>query len=578
MAFDGITIANIVHDLNNTILGGRLYKIAEPENDELLLTIKANSGQYRLVLSANASLPLAYMTKDNKPSPQLAPNFVMFLRKHINNGRIISITQPAFERIIDIEIEHLDELGDLCRKHLITEFMGKHSNIILCDDNNTILDSIKHVSAQISSVREVLPGREYFIPNTSNKHNPMNMDFNTFNENILSQPKTTAKALSSAYTGISTCISEEVCHRAHIDSAKPANCLSSAESIALFEAFKAIIDDVANGSFSPNIVYDNDAPTDFAAISLTMYDKSESYTSISECLIGYYHEKEVRTRIHQKSTDIRRIITTHLERSYKKLDIQEKQLKDTEKRDKYRVYGELINTYGYNIEAGAKSFTALNYYTNEEISIPLDDTLTPIENANKYFARYNKLKRTYEAGVRLIKEIKDEIMYLESIINALDIATTENDLNNIKEELIVTSYIKKNSKSKAKDNKNNKPLHYISSDGFDMYVGKNNLQNDELTFKFASNSDWWFHAKQMPGSHVIVKANGKELPDRTFEEAAALAAYYSKGRDLDKVEVDYVLKKEVKKPAAAKPGFVVYYTNYSLIAIADIKGIKEVTG
>ena len=234
MAFDGITIANIVHDLNNTILGGRLYKIAEPENDELLLTIKANSGQYRLVLSANASLPLAYMTKDNKPSPQLAPNFVMFLRKHINNGRIISITQPAFERIIDIEIEHLDELGDLCRKHLITEFMGKHSNIILCDDNNTILDSIKHVSAQISSVREVLPGREYFIPNTSNKHNPMNMDFNTFNENILSQPKTTAKALSSAYTGISTCISEEVCHRAHIDSAKPANCLSSAESIALF--------------------------------------------------------------------------------------------------------------------------------------------------------------------------------------------------------------------------------------------------------------------------------------------------------------------------------------------------------
>ena len=361
MAFDGITIANIVHDLNNTILGGRLYKIAEPENDELLLTIKANSGQYRLVLSANASLPLAYMTKDNKPSPQLAPNFVMFLRKHINNGRIISITQPAFERIIDIEIEHLDELGDLCRKHLITEFMGKHSNIILCDDNNTILDSIKHVSAQISSVREVLPGREYFIPNTSNKHNPMNMDFNTFNENILSQPKTTAKALSSAYTGISTCISEEVCHRAHIDSAKPANCLSSAESIALFEAFKSIIDDVANGSFSPNIVYDNGAPADFAAISLTMYDKSESYTSISECLIGYYHEKEVRTRIHQKSTDIRRIITTHLERSYKKLDIQEKQLKDTEKRDKYRVYGELINTYGYNIESGAKSFTALNY-------------------------------------------------------------------------------------------------------------------------------------------------------------------------------------------------------------------------
>ena len=575
MAFDGITIANIVHDLNNTILGGRLYKIAEPENDELLLTIKANSGQYRLVLSANASLPLAYMTKDNKPSPQLAPNFVMFLRKHINNGRIISITQPAFERIIDIEIEHLDELGDLCRKHLITEFMGKHSNIILCDDNNTILDSIKHVSAQISSVREVLPGREYFIPNTSNKHNPMNMDFNTFNENILSQPKTTAKALSSAYTGISTCISEEVCHRAHIDSAKPANCLSSAESIALFEAFKAIIDDVANGSFSPNIVYYNGAPADFAAISLTMYDKSESYTSISECLIGYYHEKEVRTRIHQKSTDIRRIITTHLERSYKKLDIQEKQLKDTEKREKFRVYGELINTYGYNIPEGAKSFTALNYYTNEEISIPLDPMLTPSENAVKYFNRYNKLKRTFEADSKLIEETKAETQHLESIATALDIAVNEEDLVELKEELIQAGYIHRKGKGGKKEKVTSKPFHYISSDGFDMYVGKNNFQNDELTFKFANGNDWWFHAKKMPGSHVIVRTGGKELPDRTFEEAASLAAYYSKGRDQDKVEIDYVIKKEVKKPASAKPGFVVYYTNYSMMASTDISAIKQ---
>ena len=576
MAFDGITIANIVHDLNNTILGGRLYKIAEPENDELLLTIKANSGQYRLVLSANASLPLAYMTKDNKPSPQLAPNFVMFLRKHINNGRIISITQPAFERIIDIEIEHLDELGDLCRKHLITEFMGKHSNIILCDDNNTILDSIKHVSAQISSVREVLPGREYFIPNTSNKHNPMNMDFNTFNENILSQPKTTAKALSSAYTGISTCISEEVCHRAHIDSAKPANCLSSAESIALFEAFKAIINDVANGSFSPNIVYDNGAPTDFAAIPLTMYDKSESYSSISECLIGYYHEKEVRTRIHQKSTDIRRIITTHLERSYKKLDIQEKQLKDTEKRDKYRVYGELINTYGYNIESGAKSFTALNYYTNEEISIPLDDTLTPIENANKYFARYNKLKRTYEALTKLTEETKTEIEHLESISTALDIALTEDDLVQIKEELLEFGYIKRK-KTDKKAKIKSRPFHYRSSDGYDIYVGKNNYQNDELTFKFATGNDWWFHAKGMPGSHVIVKSNNEELPDRVFEEAGMLAGYYSKGREDEKVEIDYLQKKNVKKPNGAAPGFVVYYTNYSLTIHPDISGLTLVS-
>mgnify|MGYP005963714577 FL=1 len=577
MAFDGITISNIVNDLNNTILGGRLYKIAQPESDELLLTVKTSSGQYRVVLSANASLPLAYITDDNKPSPATAPNFVMLLRKHINNGRIISVTQPSLERIIDIEIEHLDELGDLCKRHLITEFMGKHSNIILCDDDNNILDSIKHVSAQISSVREVLPGRKYFIPNTANKHNPLDTDYERFSSSVLVCPKPLSKALCQTYTGISTCIAEEVCFRSGIDSNKPANCLSDEESRLIYNAFDGIMSDVKNKAYSPNIVYDNGNPSDFAAVQLTMYDNSTPYDSISRCLIAYYHEKEVRTRIHQKSTDIRRIVTTHLERSYKKLDIQEKQLKDTEKRDKYRVYGELINTYGYRIEAGAKQFNALNYYTNEEITIPLDNTLTPIENANKYFARYNKLKRTYEAGTRLIAEIKDEIMYLESIINALDIATTENDLNNIKEELAVTGYIKKSGKSKNKGNSHNKPMHYISSDGFDMYVGKNNIQNDELTFKFATGGDWWFHAKQMPGSHVIVKSDGKELPDKTYEEAAALAAYYSKGRDLEKVEVDYVLKKEVKKPAGAKPGFVVYYTNYSLIAIADISGIKLVS-
>lgn len=570
MAFDGLTIANLVKELNDTIVGGRLYKIAEPETDELLITVKSPKGQYRVVLSANASLPLAYMTDDNKPSPVTAPNFCMFLRKHINNGRIISVTQPDFERIIDIEIEHLDELGDLCKKHLIAEFMGKHSNIILCDDNNNILDSIKHVSSQMSSVREVLPGRKYFIPNTSDKYNPMLLDYEVYSANLLTKPEALSKAICLTFTGISTCIAEEICFRAGIDSRTPANCLEKPEVVKLYDTLESVKNDIVNGSFSPNIVYDNDIPAEFAAIKLTMYDNLTEFDSISEVIRSYYHQKEIHTRIRQKSTDIRKIVTTILERSYKKLDIQEKQLKDTEKKDKYRIYGELINTYGYNIEDGADKLTALNYYTNEEITIPLDNTLTPTENANKYFARYNKLKRTYEAGTRLIKEITEEIQYLESIENALDIATTEDDLNNIKDELSHTGYIKKSAKKGNSRPQNNKPLHFVSSDGFHIYVGKNNLQNDELTFKTASNSDWWFHAKKMPGSHVIVKSDGKELPDRTFEEAASLAAYYSKGRDQDKVEIDYVQKKEVKKPAGSKPGFVVYYTNYSMMANTDI--------
>lgn len=575
MALDGIVIACIIKELNETITGGRLYKIAQPESDELLLTIKAPGGQYRLLICANASLPLIHLVDDNKPSPMTAPNFCMLLRKHLNNGRIISITQPGLERIIDIEIEHLNEMGDLCRKHIIAEFMGKHSNIIFCDSNHIIIDSIKRVSAQVSSVREVLPGREYFIPNTSDKINPLTTNIQEFLQTVCSKPIPLAKAIYSSYTGLSPLIAEEICFEASIGSDTPAYLLSDNEKLHIFNIFDQVISAVRNGEFNPNIININNSPAEFSAIPVNMYESHTSYSSISRLILDYYAKKAVVTRMRQKSSDIRRIVSTALERSYKKLDIQEKQLKDTQKRDQYRIYGELINTYGYSIQEGDSSLTALNYYTNEEITIPLDKTLTPSENAVKYFNRYNKLKRTYEADSKLILETKADISHLESIVAALDIATSEDDLTQLKEELIQTGYIHSKSYGTKSKKINNAPLHYISSDGFDMYVGKNNFQNDELTFKLASNSDWWFHAKDMAGSHVIVKTNGKEIPDRTYEEAASLAAYYSKGQSQEKVEVDYVIKKEVKKPAASKPGFVVYYTNYSMMASTDISGIKQ---
>ena len=574
MAFDGVTISALVAEFNDKLLNGRLYKIAQTESDELLLTIKNGKNQYRLLISANASLPLIYLTDKNKPAPLTAPNFCMLLRKHLNNGRIISITQPGLERIIDFEIEHLNEMGDLCRKHLIAEFMGKYSNIIFCDDNNVILDSIKHVSAQVSSVREVLPNRPYFIPNTVNKLNPLECSYETFAQNVFSKPTSLNKAIFTSYTGISSIVAEEICYQASISSNTPANCLNENEQLHIYNIFSNVMDDIKNENFTPNIFYENDVPKEFSSIKMTMYDNCEEFDSISELLLEYYAQKDMVTRIRQKSSDLRRIVATALERSYKKLDIQEIQLKDTEKRDKYRIYGELINTYGYNIEEGARSFKALNYYTNEEIEIPLDPTLTPSENSVKYFNRYNKLKRTFEADSKLIEETSADIKHLESVATALDIATAEEDLVELKEELIEAGYIHRKAKNGKKTKITSKPFHYVSSDGFDMYVGKNNFQNDELTFHFANGNDWWFHAKKMPGSHVIVRTNGKELPDRTFEEAASLAAYYSKGRDQDKVEIDYVLKKEVKKPAAAKPGFVVYYTNYSMMASTNINNIQ----
>ena len=578
MAFDGIVVADLVHEFRNQLIGGRIAKIAQPETDELLLTIKTTDGQRRLLISADASLPLVYLTDANKPAPMTAPNFCMLLRKHIGGGRIVDIRQPKLERIIHFTIEHLDELGDLCRKELIVEIMGKHSNIIFCTSDGKIIDSIKHVSAQMSSVREVLPGREYFIPDTMHKADPLTVDADTFTGLLKEKPMPVSKAVYTSFTGISPVTAEEICHLAGVDSALPAKEYSEDILFHLYTQFTIYLSAIKEGRFTPAIYYDGREPKEFAALPLDHLDGYEcrEYPSISEVLSTFYSTRSLLTRIRQKSADLRHIVQTALERNRKKYDLQLRQLKDTENREKFRIYGELINAYGYNVEEGARKLDALNYYTNKMVSIPLDPTKTPQENAQRYFAKYNKQKRTFEALSELSKETLEDINYLESVQTALDIALTEEDLAQIREELAGAGYIRRRF-TKKKIRIKNEPLHYISSDGYHIYVGKNNLQNEELTFHFASGNDWWFHAKQAPGSHVIVKSNGDELPDRTFEEAGRLAAYYSSMRGSDKVEIDYVQKKHVKKPNGAKPGFVVYYTNYSLVIDSDISGIREVT-
>ena len=578
MAFDGITIANIVTELNQTITGGKINKIAQPENDELIITIKNQRKQYRLFLSASASLPLIYLTETNKPSPLTAPNFCMLLRKHIGSGKIIAIEQPGMERIIRFTIEHLNELGDLCTKYLIVEIMGKHSNIIFCNEEDQIIDSIKHVSAHMSSVREVLPGRPYFIPETQSKLNPFVLTEEIFQEKIFPRPVNVAKAIYTSITGISPLMAEEVCYRAGIDGGIPTDGLEDVERVHLAYTFLRMVDDIRDGHFEPNIIYKGKEPVEFACFPLSQYQdyRAVSYPSIFPVLETYYAEKNIVTKMRQKTVDLRKIVQNALERNVKKYQLQQKQLKDTEKKEKYRVWGELLNTYGYEVEPGAKSMEALNYYTNEMIQIPLDETMTPQENAKKYFDKYSKLKRTKEALDTLLQETGDEIKHLESIAASLDIASSEEDLVQIKEEMMEYGYVKRKNTGGKKVKVTSRPYHYISSDGYDIYVGKNNFQNDELSFKFASGNDWWFHAKGQPGSHVIVKSKNEELPDRTFEEAGKLAAYYSKGRQAPKVEIDYTQKKNLRKPTGGKPGFVVYYTNYSLLIEPDITGLQQI--
>ena len=593
MALDGITIAALAYELNNTLTNGRITKIAQPEKDELLLTIKQSVSdgggntkrfQKRLAASVNPSLPLLYINDENKQSPMSAPTFCMVLRKHLNNCRITNISQEGLERVIKIELEHLNEMGDLCRKFLIIELMGKHSNIIFCDDNNKIIDSIKHISLLVSSVREVLPGRDYFIPDTQNKFDPFTITEKEFTDIVLTKPVNITKALYTSLTGFSPVMSEELIYISSLSGKNSTAELTEMEKLHLYRNFIRIMERVREADFKPCIIYKENEPVEFSCIPLTMYSDDSSYQvqtceSASQMLCTYYSAKEIISRIRQKSYDLRRITNTALERARKKYDLQAKQLKDTEKRDKYKVYGELLTTYGYELKGGEKSFTCENYYTNEEITIPLDENMGAVDNAKRFFEKYAKLKRTFEALSIQIEETRQEISHLDSISNALDIARHEEDLATIRRELSEYGYMKRQAASQGKGSKKpakSKPLHYISSDGFDIYVGKNNYQNDELTFKIATGNDWWFHAKASAGSHVIVKTEGKELPDRSFEEAARLAAYYSKAKEQGKAEIDYIQKKHVKKPNGSKPGFVVYYTNYSMTIDTDISGIEEV--
>ncbi|WP_314856522.1 Rqc2 family fibronectin-binding protein [Stomatobaculum longum] len=574
MALDGIVIAALVKELRDTLLGGHIQKIAMPEKNELLLTVKNHAAQHRLLLSCEASLPLLYLQAENKPSPLTAPGFAMLLRKHIGSGKITAVEQLGLERIVRIETTQLNELGDIAPRALYTELMGKYSNIIFTDENDVILDSMRRVPASVSSLREVLPGRPYFVPEKLQKTNPLELSETDFTAALTAQGSLPLdRALSSAFSGISSLIAQEVLFRTSLEPREVFDGLSAEKRNALYSVFSSLMEAVRTERFEPVMYLRDEVPVEFSALPLETL-KAEGlevrrYTSVSELLYSYYALRAESSRMRQKSSDLRRLVQNHLERSQRKRVLQEKQLADSQKKEKYRVYGDLLNSYAYQIPAGADHYVAENFYDeNRPLRIPLDKNLSPAENAKKYFDRYAKLKRTELAvGAELEKTVQEEA-HLASVLTALELATEESDLAEIREELAAFQYVKRQRAQKGKRPQKiqSHPLHFRSSDGFDIFVGKNNYQNEELTFKVASGSDWWFHAKGMPGSHVIVKANGQELPDRCFEEAAALAAYYSKGRDQDKVEIDYLQRRNVKKVNGAPPGFVIYHSNWSMMA------------
>ena len=592
MAFDGLFLSALVSEFKTTISGGKISKIVQSEKDEIQLTIKKEKQQFFLHLSANPSIPLVYLSDKGKTAPLTAPNFCMALRKHIGNGLIQDITQASrnlpeqgLERVLLLHISHRDELGDIGIKYLSIEIMGKYSNIILLKEDFTILDAIKRISSAQSSVREVLPGRKYFIPDQfkkenllcfpleslqaflENKKNP-NAERDSGKENL-------SELLFQSFSGLSPLSAREISLDAGLPQDQKLGCMSSLDYEKLSNAILRLRKRIREGDFTPQILFENEKSFDFSAIPVRQYSgnpafHAEIFHSPSELLTFYYGGKEKEDRVRQKSADLKKQCSTLLERVSKKLSLQEKQLKDTEKKERFRIFGELLTTYGYSLKGGEKELICENYYNGQEEHIPLEESLSPIENAKKYFDKYDKAKRTERNLSTQVKESKNTLEHLQSIVNSLATAENAEDLDDIRREMGEYGYMKPISPKKKKERKEDKssPRIFRSSDGYLLYVGKNNYQNEIVSFQIAEGKDFWFHVKGSAGSHVIAKTEGKsleELPDRLFEEAAELAAYFSSEKESAKVEVDYTERKNLKKVVGGAPGFVIYHQNYSIL-------------
>lgn len=568
MPFDGITVNSLVEEFKHTILDGRIEKIYQPETDEIILNIRNNKVNYKLLISANSTYPKIHLTQNQKPNPQNAPAFCMLLRKHLSGSKIIDIKQPSLERIIEITFNCLDEMGYNVEKTLIVEIMGRHSNIILIDGETTvIIDSIKKVSSDMSSVRTIMPGFKYIYPPSGNKKDPLNINREIFLSSLQSVSGSIKayQYLVNDFFGISPVVAQEICYRAGIEADEDIKGINENKAEKLYEQFSKLIETVKNKTYTPNIISDNQRKIDFSPIELTIYKEYQCIkkSSISDIIEEFYFEKDLQNRIKQKTSDISKVLKTRLERSEKKLSILESELMEAKNFEYYKLCADIIMANLYKLQKGLDKVSLPNIYSSDEemIEIALDPTLTPIDNAQKYYKQYNKLKTAQELIKNQIEQVFDEILYLESVLNSLNNNLDENEINEIREELIREGYISNKADKKKmlkSSEKPSKPMRFISSSGFDIYVGKNNTQNDYLTLRFASPNDFWFHTKDIPGSHVILRTNGKEPGDKDLIEAANLAAYYSKGKLSSNVPVDYTQKKNVKKPSGAKPGKVIY--------------------
>ncbi len=556
MALDGIFLHNLLQDLNPILIDSKIDKINQPEKDEIILTLRKNRKNYKLLISASSKFPRLHFTEIQKENPLKAPMFLMVLRKYLLNGKIKEVTQKDGDRIVIFTIEAKDEMGFDSEYSLIVEIMGRHSNISLVRNrDNYVVESIKHITPNINSYRVLYAGANYVFPPSSKKLNPLTVskeDFINFTkENNFTFDK---DFFFNSFTGVSKTFSKVLYENSLKNDIK--------EEESLFDYFISTIN--ASAYYA---IYKNKEGLYKDFYSHKLSDNEEDiieFSSPSEMLDDFFKEKDKQDRLSNRTANLQKLINTNIERCIKKSKILNENIKEGEKKENYKIKGDLLTSYIYTLKKGDKKVNLLNFYSPEEeyIEISLDENKTPSENVQMYYKKYNKLKKSEEWAFEQLEKNNEELEYLNSVLtNILNVDSYE-EIEDIKRELIGTGYIRFKKEKGAKRQKEGKPLHFVTSKGYDIYVGKNNLQNDYLSLKFAGKFDLWLHTKNIPGSHVIIKAS--EVDDETLEQAAIIAAFYSKGKNGSKVPVDYTLVKNLKKPNGAKPGMVIYHTNNTI--------------
>ena len=567
MAFDACMMRACLTEYRSEFKNAKIEKVLQPRSDEVDLAIHDGGVSRRLVFNVGPNAPRMQLSDAVKENPITAPMFCMFLRKHLTGARITGVAQPGFDRIADFTVSAFDEMGDKADRHIICEIMGKYANLIITDENYKVMNALKIIDFAASTVRQVLPGLSYQIPAQAEKLSPLVIDKDLFFEKLSAFPpeRTAEKFITSTYSGIATQIARELVYRTSGAIDVPLCNIDKEKFYSVFSSWQALL---ITEDYTPTVIIDEGGkPIDYSYMDITYLGtglEKRHFATLRELFDLYFAERDRIERINQRARDLIILLQNATARTERKLAIQRQSLLDSEKGEEYKKYGDLITANLYRLERGMESFSAIDYYDEScpEILVKLDARLSPAANAQRMYKLYNKCKTAKTVLAEQIKIWERELSYLESVKAFLDEAASEEDLREIRDELWRAGYSAKLKGYKPAKNLKLRPIRYKTSTGRDVLVGRNNIQNDELTMRTADKEDIWFHVKDFPGSHVILDGSGSEPADSDYTEAAAIAALHSKANS-DTVAVDYTRVKNIKKPQGSKPGFVTYKTNYT---------------